>query len=396
MLTKRGAGWLIIAAALWIGGIITAVSTAWTFAAVMLAAFVACAVLTQVVVRAANATRTVRTPLPIQRGEAVTIDAAVLPRWLTGLVGTATSAGISTVQRFHRRGHHELPVIVLQAVDPLGLTRARRTVDDGATITVTPRLLALGRLTSGTGADGDSTASVRTGRGDASPLPRPSEPGDDIRRIHWKATARAGTLMSREEERPESTRVLILADTAGHAVDSTPGPATEGEQAEQSERAEQSEQVMDAAVSLERALRTEGAHARIIQMPGESSAPITGAPAAATPPVTADRDALLIVITAAPDAETGAARADAITRSTASRRIRTLVILPTDGADAAHQTTRIADAARTLLAPHPSPGVSVGPAAGALAAHAAAPASAAASAAASTVVTTPAVREVGA
>ena len=38
--------------------------------------------------------------------------------------------------------------------------------------------------------------------------------GDDLRRIHWPATARTGDLMVRQEDRPAKRRAVVLLDPA--------------------------------------------------------------------------------------------------------------------------------------------------------------------------------------
>src|SRR5690606_26341429 len=37
--------------------------------------------------------------------------------------------------------------------------------------------------------------------------------GDDLRRVHWPATARTGSLMVRQEDRPAMKRAIVLLDS---------------------------------------------------------------------------------------------------------------------------------------------------------------------------------------
>jgi uncharacterized protein (DUF58 family) len=41
--------------------------------------------------------------------------------------------------------------------------------------------------------------------------------GDDLRKVHWRSTARTGALMVRQEERPWHGQTLLLVDTRTHA-----------------------------------------------------------------------------------------------------------------------------------------------------------------------------------
>ncbi len=44
-------------------------------------------------------------------------------------------------------------------------------------------------------------------------IPRGYRYGDDLRRVHWRSTARYGELMVRREEQPQRARCTVLLDT---------------------------------------------------------------------------------------------------------------------------------------------------------------------------------------
>ncbi len=44
-------------------------------------------------------------------------------------------------------------------------------------------------------------------------IPRTYRRGDDLRRVHWRSTARYGELMVRREEQPQRSRATVLLDT---------------------------------------------------------------------------------------------------------------------------------------------------------------------------------------
>src|SRR5690625_2366116 len=52
------------------------------------------------------------------------------------------------------------------------------------------------------------------GVGEIGPIARPYASGDDIRRVHWRASARTGQLMTREEEPSAGQSAVIVLDTS--------------------------------------------------------------------------------------------------------------------------------------------------------------------------------------
>jgi len=113
------------------------------------------------------------------------------------------------------RGVHRLPAPLARAEDPLGLARAYRRLGGPLTLTVVPRLA---HLSSCTLFPGMSARRDRGLRGPSAPgaselrSVRPHRPGEPLSRIHWKATARTGTLMLREMEEPAGGDVTLLLD----------------------------------------------------------------------------------------------------------------------------------------------------------------------------------------
>jgi uncharacterized protein (DUF58 family) len=92
---------------------------------------------------------------------------------------------------------------------------------------VTPQIITLPRvhLTGEWGGAGHSTSRSVATHGDDDVATREYRHGDDLRRIHWKTTARRGELTVRREEQPWQSRGAVLLDTrsAAHRGD---GPAS--------------------------------------------------------------------------------------------------------------------------------------------------------------------------
>jgi len=117
------------------------------------------------------------------------------------------------------RGRHAVGPTTVLAADPFGLVIAETRSVDTAELIVQPVTQALAPLTLPVAwRDGSTTLSHSVGVGgtdDASV--REYRHGDDLRKIHWRSTARSGSLMVRQEERPWHGESLVLLDTRHHA-----------------------------------------------------------------------------------------------------------------------------------------------------------------------------------
>ncbi len=112
------------------------------------------------------------------------------------------------------RGAHRIGPLVAHGVDPLGLAEFARTAPGTARLLVLPRVVALRGTPPALGAaDGDHGAGASgAGQGRADVLVRPYRTGDELRRVHWRSTARHGELMVRLEERPWRGGTTLLLD----------------------------------------------------------------------------------------------------------------------------------------------------------------------------------------
>ncbi len=120
-----------------------------------------------------------------------------------------------------RRGRFAVGPAVVGIADPFGLTHRFVELGTADDVIVRPRVHALGASTA---APGQRRSSAQ--RRALVPVPsvahdeflalRDYEVGDDLRRIHWRSTARLGELIVREDEsawQPET--VLVLDNRAG-------------------------------------------------------------------------------------------------------------------------------------------------------------------------------------
>lgn len=122
----------------------------------------------------------------------------------------------------NRRGRYALGPVEVETRDPFGMVRLLRRQREGTTqVKVTPMIHPLdpGILGSITGMTGDSSPQRISSMGEDDVLVREYRHGDDMRRVHWRSTARTGELMVRREERSGGPSAVILLDSriTGHA-----------------------------------------------------------------------------------------------------------------------------------------------------------------------------------
>lgn len=144
--------------------------------------------------------------LPAALGEPPRFAVAALPRH-----GSTTLRYPLAPQR---RGSHLLGPLVAQVADPFGLARFDRELAGSTRLLVVPPVVKLRGLPSGIERGGGRQGSgrMRSGRGEDDAIVRPFRDGDDMRRVHWRSTARRRELMVRVEERPWHGGVTVLLD----------------------------------------------------------------------------------------------------------------------------------------------------------------------------------------
>lgn len=126
------------------------------------------------------------------------------------------------------RGRYAIGPVTARSTDPFGF--ARRTVaSSGADsmLRVTPRVWALDEQPGGAGlgAAGDATPQRIGQAGADDVLVREHRHGDDMRRVHWKLSAKKDDLMVRLEEHPWDPSSTLIVDTrvSAHADHSPSG-----------------------------------------------------------------------------------------------------------------------------------------------------------------------------
>ncbi|MEW2416192.1 DUF58 domain-containing protein [Streptomyces sp. NPDC046866] len=137
------------------------------------------------------------------------------PRFVLDRVEPGGRREVSYRVRSDLRGRYPLGPLQLRLTDPFGLVELTRSFSTHDLLTVVPRTeeLAPVRLAGETSGYGDGSRRALALSGDDDVIPRTYRRGDDLRRVHWRSTARYGELMVRREEQPQRSRATVLLDT---------------------------------------------------------------------------------------------------------------------------------------------------------------------------------------
>ena len=113
-----------------------------------------------------------------------------------------------------RRGALQVGPLSLTRSDPFGLWEARRPLGDTVVLLVQPRVYAIDPRRGGRTRHLEGPVSDTAPRGTSTfHSLREYTAGDDIRRVHWRSTARSGTLMVREHVDTSLPSTVIVLDT---------------------------------------------------------------------------------------------------------------------------------------------------------------------------------------
>lgn len=137
------------------------------------------------------------------------------PRFVLRRIESRGFREVSYRVRSDLRGRYPLGPLRLRLGDPFGLCTVTRAFTSADTLVVVPRVEPLPhlRLTGdGTGL-GDGRTRAISLSGDDDVIPREYRHGDELRRVHWRSTAKYGELMVRREEQPVRSHATVLLDT---------------------------------------------------------------------------------------------------------------------------------------------------------------------------------------
>lgn len=141
------------------------------------------------------------------------------PRFVLDRVEPGGHREVSYRVRSDLRGRYPLGPLQLRLTDPFGMCELTRSFSAFDTLTVVPKVTPLPpvRLAGEASGYGDSRTRALSLAGEDDVIPRGYRHGDDLRRVHWRSTAKYGELMVRREEQPHKARCTVLLDTRREA-----------------------------------------------------------------------------------------------------------------------------------------------------------------------------------
>lgn len=136
------------------------------------------------------------------------------PRYTVGHLAPRAVRDVTYLVRPAVRGRYPVGPLRVSVVDPLGCVRVTRLVGAPTPLLVTPPVVRLATLGAADGSQGENAPRrAVTGAGEQDPIPREYRYGDELRRVHWRSTAKHGELMVRRDEQHWREHSTLLLDT---------------------------------------------------------------------------------------------------------------------------------------------------------------------------------------
>jgi uncharacterized protein (DUF58 family) len=137
------------------------------------------------------------------------------PRLVLERLNRHQASSVAYTVRADVRGRYEVGPLVVRLTDPFGLCELTRSFPSVDRLTVIPQVTPLPsvRLAGEYAGTGESRARSVAVHGEDDAATREYRHGDDLRRVHWRSTARVGELMVRREEQPWESRATLILDS---------------------------------------------------------------------------------------------------------------------------------------------------------------------------------------
>jgi uncharacterized protein (DUF58 family) len=137
------------------------------------------------------------------------------PRYVLDKIERNGSRELTYSLRSDLRGRFEIGPLQVRVADSFGLVELTRSLSGRTTFVVTPRVVPLARtvISRSWAGEGEGRSRLASTAGEDDVIPRAYRDGDELRRVHWRSTARYGELMVRREEQRWRNRATILLDS---------------------------------------------------------------------------------------------------------------------------------------------------------------------------------------
>ncbi len=141
------------------------------------------------------------------------------PRYVLDKIERNGSRELTYSLRSDLRGKFEVGPLQLRVADSFGLVEIARSFSGRTQFVVTPKVYPLSRtmISRAWAGEGDGRSRLTATAGEDDVIPRSYRDGDDLRRVHWRSTARYGELMVRREEQRWRNRATLLLDSRASA-----------------------------------------------------------------------------------------------------------------------------------------------------------------------------------
>lgn len=234
-----------------------------------------------------------------------------------------------------RRGEFVTGPLTIRRFDPFGLASADRRYSAVSTVRVRPRVFPLRMLPSGRRRDLEGPTRERSeGSGTFHQL-RQYQPGDDLRRVHWKSTARTGELLVKQLIDTTRPELMVLVDNRATTI----GDAD-------------FEEAVDVAASIVAAAEAEEFPTTLLLADGSSGADLDGQPIPPIDRLTAVQRAEVDAFAEVADAVRGRGRSLVVISGEPSDDDLAVLTKLARGFSPAYLVSVAAERQRPLAAPH--------------------------------------------
>ena len=137
------------------------------------------------------------------------------PRFVLEGIGHGWRRHVTYQVRSDVRGKFLIGPMTVRVSDPFGMVELGRAFTTTVPLTVTPRTVPLPVIPLGgawTGSGDNRPRAFAIGSAEDVTV-REYRRGDELRRVHWRSSARVGELMVRREEQPWQSRATLFVDT---------------------------------------------------------------------------------------------------------------------------------------------------------------------------------------